>query len=366
MEEKIITIALLPYSKAEILRSKLEAKGINCNLENVNLIQGAVATGVKVSIKAKDAKKALPILDEILGKIELTPLKTENSVVVPVDFSRYSLKAASIAIEISQKLGSKIIFYHVMPRLDFFSIPYSDVMPFDAGLYDHLKETEENAAQEFKKFLTQLASIVGEDLWETLQTEQIVKMGDAEEDILGYTDIHPPRVIVMGIKGPSTDSNDIMGSTTAGIIYKAKVPVLVIPEDAPILNLASVKKVVYATNFDDKDFLSIDKLLSLLAPFETDVTCLHIGTHDQHEWDDAKLKNMSKTLKKNYKNAKLKCRMVEGDDVLNELEKYIQGKNIDVLALTTHKRNMITRIFNPSIARKMVFHLKTPLLVFHA
>ena len=366
MEEKIITIALLPYSKAEILRSKLETKGISCTLENVNLIQGAVATGVKLSINASDAMEALPILDEVLGKIELIPLRTENTILVPVDFSRYSLKAASIAIEISQKLGAKLLFYHVMPRPDFFSSPYSDVMPFDTGIYDHLKETEKRADQDFKKFMTQLASIVGEDVWETLNTEQIVKMGDAEEDILGYTDIHPPRVIVMGIKSPSKDSGQVMGSTTAGIIYKAKVPVLVIPEDAPILNLASVKKVVYATNFDDKDFLSIDKLLGLLLPFKTDVTCLHIGKHDQHEWDEAKLSSMSKTLKKNFKNAKLNCEMVEGDNVLTELENYIEEKNIDVLALTTHKRNMITRIFNPGIAREMVFHLKTPLFVFHA
>ncbi len=116
----------------------------------------------------------------------------------------------------------------------------------------------------------------------------------------------------------------------------------------------------------DSHFLSIDKLLGLLLPFKTDLTCLHIGKHDQHEWDKAKLSSMSKTLKKNYKEAKLNCEMVEGNHVLTELEKYIQEKNIDVLALTIHKRNMITRIFNPSIARTMVFHLKTPLFVFHA
>jgi nucleotide-binding universal stress UspA family protein len=71
-------------------------------------------------------------------------------------------------------------------------------------------------------------------------------------------------------------------------------------------------------------------------------------------------------LKKNFKDAPLDCQIVEGDDVLNELEKYIHENGVDILSLTTHKRNMITRIFNPSIARKMVFHLKTPLLVFHA
>jgi hypothetical protein len=75
---------------------------------------------------------------------------------------------------------------------------------------------------------------------------------------------------------------------------------------------------------------------------------------------------MSKVLKKSYPEDSVTCQMVTGEDVLTDLEKYIQENSIDILSLTTHKRNMITRIFNPSIARKMVFHLKTPLLVFHA
>ena len=123
---------------------------------------------------------------------------------------------------------------------------------------------------------------------------------------------------------------------------------------------------VYATNFDEKDFTAIDKLLGLLKPFNTEVTCLHIGDRDNEELNRARLKSMSKVLKKSYPEDSVTCQMVAGDDVLNDLEKYIQEKGIDILSLTTHKRNMITRIFNPSIARKMVFHLKTPLLVFHA
>ena len=366
MEEKIITIALLPYSKAEILRSLLEAKGISCSLENVNLIQGAVATGVKVRINTRDAKKAYPILDKMLGKVEKITQQTENSILVPVDFSSSSQKAAAMAFEVAQRLDASLVFYHVIPQPDYFTIPYSDVMAFDAGLYDHLKERENYVNEEFDQFLKQLSEQVGIKAWKRIKMEQIVKMGYAEEDILNYTEVHPPRLIVMGIKDPEKERETIMGSTTAGVIYNADVPVFVIPEKAPILNLASVKKVVYATDFDEKDFASIDKLLGILKPFNTEVTCLHIGGKDHQEWDEAKLKSMSKSLKKNYKDAELNCRIVEGNDVLSELEKYIQENRIDILSLTTHKRNMLTRIFNPSIARKMVFHMKTPLLVFHA
>lgn len=366
MDEKIITIALLPYSKAEVLRSLLEAKGIDCSLENINLIQGAVASGVKVRIHAKDARKAYSILNKMLGQIEKVSRKSENFILIPIDFSNYSLKAASMAFEIAIKLESSLVFYHVIQQLDYFSIPYSDVMAFDTGLYDHLKEREEYVNQEFDQFLQQLSKHVGKKAWNSIKMEQIVKMGYPEDDILAYAELHPPRLIVMGIKGPSNDQDLIMGSTTAGVIYKALVPVLVIPEKAPLLNLASVKKVVYATNFDANDFISIDKLLGLLHPFETEVTCLHIGNRDEEEWDQAKLKNMSKVLKKNHKDASFACEIVVGEDVLADLEKYIQNKGIDILSLTTHKRNLITRFFNPSIARKMVFHLKTPLLVFHA
>ena len=75
---------------------------------------------------------------------------------------------------------------------------------------------------------------------------------------------------------------------------------------------------------------------------------------------------MNNLLKKTYKNAPIECVMIQGDNLLDDLENYIRTNNIDILSLTTHKRNMITRFFNPSIARKMVFHVKTPLLVFHS
>jgi len=365
MEEKLITIALLPYSQAEVLRSRFEAEGIACSLDHINLIQGAVATGVKVTIQEKDVRRAYPILNKLLGKPAVVKQKTENTILIPVDFSDYSFKAALVAFEIAQKLKSKMIFYHVIPQPDFFTIPYTDVVAFDSGLYEHMKEREEQANEDLSTFLGRLTDYIGTKNWKSIRTEHMIKMGYPEDDILYFAGEHPPRLIVMGIKGPS-ENPDIMGSTTAGVIYKSRVPVLVIPEKAPLLNLASMKKVVYATNFDEKDFVSIDKLLSLLKPFDAELFCLHIGHADEKEWNEARLESMNSLLKKTYKDAKIECIMIQGNNLLDELENYIRTNHIDILSLTTHKRNMITRFFNPSIARKMVFHVKTPLLVFHS
>jgi nucleotide-binding universal stress UspA family protein len=75
---------------------------------------------------------------------------------------------------------------------------------------------------------------------------------------------------------------------------------------------------------------------------------------------------MKDVLKGKYERKDFDCRLLVGENILETLDTFIKDENIDIISLTTHKRNMIARLFNPSIARKMVFHSSTPLLVFHA
>ena len=53
------------------------------------------------------------------------------------------------------------------------------------------------------------------------------------------------------------------------------------------------------------------------------------------------------------------------DNLLKGLEQYIKDNQIDIIALPSYKRNIFARLFNPSIARKMIFHSDTPLLVMN-
>lgn len=53
------------------------------------------------------------------------------------------------------------------------------------------------------------------------------------------------------------------------------------------------------------------------------------------------------------------------DNLLKGLDQYIKDNQIDIITLTSYKRNIFARLFNPSIARKMIFHSDTPLLVIN-
>ncbi len=366
MNEKLATLASLPYSKAEILRSLLEAEGIECVLEKVNFLQDAMDTGVRIRIFEKDARKAFPILEKMLGKENSDQSKRENYVLIPIDFSDYSLKAAIIGFDIAEKMGSKMVLYHSSPRPEFLTIPYSDVIVYDSALFINYEMTEKLTNKKFEEFLAKLTSAIDPERWKKAKPEYIVKIGEADDDILSYIQVHPPKMVVMGIRGEDAQSGDLIGTTTAGIIFNTKVPVLAIPEKSADNWLENFKTVVYATNFEATDFIAMDKLLNLVKPFGCKVICLHVNQGNNEVLDAAMLEGMKEALCEKYPDASFDCRLVHSKNLTEAIDRFIQENHIDVLALTTHRRNLLTRFFNPGVARKMVLHSQTPILVFHA
>jgi nucleotide-binding universal stress UspA family protein len=369
MEEKLITIVVLPYAKAHILKMRLEAKEIECDLENINLIEGAPSSTVRVKILEKHLVKAVPILDDFLGKKTIVPeSKTnvhERHILVPVDFSGSSEKACKMAFNIASHLQVKLVFMHSFINPLIHSIPFSDVYAYDSALLMKVEYAEKNANTDFKEFISKIKNDIGKEKWETITSEFIIKSGYADEDILAYAHENNSQLIVMGSSGNSAQTETV-GSTTADVMYNARVPVLVVPESTPEQELEKFSTVLYATNFDEKDFTALDKLMSILYPFEIKVVCAHVGQPKGNGWDLAKLNGMKDILKEKYRSEAFECRLIVGNNTLDSLQHFIEEEKIDILSLTTHKRNMISRLFNPSLARKMTFHTNTPLLVFHA
>ncbi len=369
MEEKLVTIVVLPYSKAHILKMRLGAMNIECDLENLDVSEGTVSYAVKVRVMEKDVVHAMPVLDDLLGR-KLAPFIPETDVkdrhiLVPVDFSVDSEKACKMAYNIARHLGVKIVFLHCYINPLIHSIPFSDVYAYDPTLLVKMEYAEENANEKFQQFIKKMAKAIGKKKWQEITSELIIKSGYPDEDILAYAEKHNPLMIVMG-RGGNTEYAETVGSVAVDVIYNAKVPVLVVPEDSTTKELSEFTKVLYATDFDEKDFAVIDKLLTILKPFDVKLICAHVGQPAGNGWDLARMQGMRGILHEKYTEKAFECRLVEGDDILDSLQKIIDEEKIDILSLTTHKRNMISRLFNPSFARKMVFHTHTPLLVFHA
>ena len=367
MEDNLITIVTLPYSKAQILKMRLEAENIACALEDINLIEGSTMTTVRVKILEKDIEKAIPVLEDMLGvKPFIEEVKTdkkENHILVPVDFSVQSEKACKMAVNIARQIHTKLILMHCYINPVIHSIPFSDIYAYDSSLLAKMEYSEENANKEFQKFVTKMSKEIGVEKWKSVAPEYIIKSGYPDDDILAFAQKYHSQLIVMGSGGRNSPSGTL-GSIAADIMYNSPVPVMIVPEDTPEETLSSFSNVLYATNFDEKDFATLDKLMRLLKPFHIKLKCVHVGQPHGDGWDMARMEGMKDVLHEKYKGFEFHCHLIVGRDILESIEKYIKEEKVDIISLTTHKRNMITQLFNPSLAKRMIFHTNTPLLIF--
>ena len=109
MEDKLVTLAILTYTKAQILKNVLENEGIETYIHNVNQIQPVVSSGVRLRIKESDLPHALKITESsawlsesIVGEKETKKGEKSNKILIPVDFSSYSMKACEFAFNLAK------------------------------------------------------------------------------------------------------------------------------------------------------------------------------------------------------------------------------------------------------------------------
>jgi nucleotide-binding universal stress UspA family protein len=372
MEEKIVTLATYSFHHAQVLQNLLASEGIDCFLQNVNLIQGAVNTGVKIRVKVGDLPKAMNILENIEVKTmaQLSEKKigrpSKPKILLPIDFSDYSEKASEMALDWAIRLQAEIMVLHVYFNPIINTLPFSEAYVYDASLDEMAADMEIQAEIDMKKFIEKFKGQSIKLGGEKVAIKQKLLRGVAEEEIIRYSNEYHPTVIIMGTRGKERKALDLIGSVTAEVIEIARFPVLAVPEDFEYKGIEKIKHVLYATNFDEADFIALDKLEKLVDPLNVKIYFVHVGPNEDSKWDKIKLKSLKSHVEKKFPGAGVECDLIENEDFWVGLEGYIQRKKIDIISLTTRRRNLLARLINPSIGKKMLFHSNTPILVFHA
>jgi nucleotide-binding universal stress UspA family protein len=372
MKDQVITVTSCPYSRAQLIKARLESEGIECFLSNTNLIQGDIAAGVQVKINENDADQALEIIDQMKdvsgsGKQEtVRKMKAIRRILVPVDFSETSINACSFALGLGQKLKAevKLLYSYFNPIIS--SEPYMEGQTFNYMIDDVIIGIEKEARKQMSELKEKLKNKIKEEHLNFVRVSSSLDRGIPESVILKHIDSYRPGIVVMGTRGMGENAVNYLGSVTKKVIEKASIPVLLIPEKSIFTGMQYVARVLYATNFEDSDFISLRKLMTLVRPFHMIIHVAHISGKDSENLDQARMGKLKKHLESEYEGHRFICDVIPHEKVIQGLQDYIERKEIDLLALTTHKRGVFERLFNPSIARKMIFHSYVPLLVFHS
>ncbi|MDM8305914.1 universal stress protein [Phocaeicola salanitronis] len=373
MEDKLITLAILTYSKAQILQSVLENEGIESYIHNVNLIQPVISSGVRVRIKESDLPQALKIIEssswlssEILQEESPEPEKASH-VLIPIDFSAYSLKACDFGFRVAAKMQVEVVLLHVhftpiyIPSLQY-STDHYGIPPIENSA--SIRSVIETIHKELDDLVKVIDKKIEDGIYPKVKYTCMLREGVPEEEILSYARHEKPLIIVMGTRGEHQKDLELIGSVTAEVIERSPVFVYAIPEQAPSKSIEDIHKVALFTSFDQRDLIAFDSLITTFKDNHFEVTFIHINSHEQKRtWNEITLAGIKEYFKKQYPQLEFNYLTVDEEHLLNNLDQFVQENKIDVICTSNYKRNIFARLFNPSIARKMLFHANTPLLV---
>lgn len=293
MEDKLVTLAILTYAKAQILKNVLENEGIETYIHNVNQIQPVVSSGVRVRIKESDLPHALKITEssawlseEVVGGKSPKLEKVSNKVLIPVDFSNYSLKACEFGFNFAQNIGAEVVLLHVyFTPIYATSLPYGDVFNYQLSDEENVRSILQKVHADLNALSDKVKEKVASGEFPDIKYTCVLREGIPEEEVLRYTKEYRPRIIIMGTRG--------------------------------------------------------------------------------NTWNEIKLAGIKEYFQKQYPQLEIYYDVVKNDNLLSSLDSYIKSNHIDIITLTSYKRNIFSRLFNPGIARKMIFHSDTPLLVIY-
>lgn len=288
-----------------------------------------------------------------------------KKILVPVDYSECSDFVSRYAVKIACKLRAEIKFFHAYYAPSFDLIELSGTVEIQSHLKEevaaNLKTTEKEEAE---KFIVGIRKYLDDCSFENIVITYEIAQGIPEDEIVKFSNEYEPDLVIMGTHGKDK-ANTIMGSVTESIIRKLKFPVMAIPEKYSFIGEKNVRNLMYVTEFDESDFITIKKLMDLTSQLNLKIFCYHIAA-GEGKWDRIKMNGLKEYFKSAYGKTEVECGWLNQKNLLAALDKQVQDNNINIISLTSRQRGMLDKLFKADLTKKLFYHTNIPLLVFHS
>ncbi|MDX5340062.1 MAG: universal stress protein [Cyclobacteriaceae bacterium] len=244
-------------------------------------------------------------------------------IVVPFDFSSYSLEALKTAQRISAKTGAKILCVSVIPsEIDW------DLLPEDAKQkHPQLLEEREEAIRILPNYIRSVAPAKA-------PIESVVKIGVPFEQIVRVADQNKADLIVIGAYGKGYEEGKFIGSNLQKVLRKAQCPVLAVKKE---LDGNAFRKIAFATVFDQAGKQAFEKILPLAKAFKSSIHLLFVNTPEQFTIStvsDEKMANFAK----GYEQFVIHRHIYNHKEADHGILEFCEGKGINLVCLVARPK----------------------------
>lgn len=271
-----------------------------------------------------------------------------KKILFPTDFSAASRNAFVYALKLADHLGAEIITLHVydLPTLSAGGMPNTI-----KEVYDSIElENFEN----YKDEIPFLRKIAEENNLGHIPVSNVLKHGDFVWTLNHVAKDEKVDLIVMGTEGASGLKEVFVGSMAGSVLVESKSNVLIVPKKG---TFKEIKHIGFTTRFRDKDIAALKDVLQIAKGFNAKVHCLYVKTGHSDVSSET-----IKQWKDNFKEDNVKFQIIENNNIKDSILIFTELEKIDLLALVTYKRGFFQELFEQSLAQKLSYHVKVPLL----
>ena len=151
-----------------------------------------------------------------MSEVEEIPLKT---ILVPLDGSDLSFKAAKYAVKIARMANANIICVHAVVNL-----PYAGYASAGVAINQYFDDMKKQAQGWYGK-VNDMAEKAG---FKVTAADTIFDVVSVANAIISYAETNHADLIIMGTKGRTGIKKFVLGSVASGVLSHAPCPVLVV------------------------------------------------------------------------------------------------------------------------------------------
>lgn len=277
-----------------------------------------------------------------------------KKILVPTDFSKPSLIAADVAIDIARKDGSTVIFLNVVEEATGGSFNVEGEVS-DGNMEDRLFTFK--MIEKAKKTMNKL---IAEPKFAGVKVRGALRVGNPFHGFKSIIAEEKVDLVVMGTSGHTKMEEMLIGSNTERAVRYARCPVLTVHK-RPVRT--DFKNIVYATSMSPEEevFSRIVKRAQQL--YSSQLHLVRVNTPGDFQKDHVVRDYMQKFAKKlqltNYT-----LNVYNDFSTEDGIISFADQVNADMIAMATHGRKGFARVLTGSVAEEVVGLSTRPVLTF--
>ena len=265
-------------------------------------------------------------------------------ILVPIDFSKNSIKALELAIGLNRGQKSTILLIHVVELVyDFAS---QAALAVDA------------MHKEAHKLLDELEQTYNSD---NLAFQKIIVEGTASISIARIALESDVNLIVIGSSGAGGLSKLVTGSTTINLLKEARTPILIVPNQ---VLATQVLKLVMAIQYSNHEKPLLDQIILFKRNWEMELEFLHITSALEFKSELAGI-GLTTYLKNHYEIESVTITDLTSDSTIEGINTYFQSNKESILIMCHEHKSIWKHFIESSHSIAVANRSEVPILVMN-